>query len=439
MHAEEEQARRHIERMYDLQPQREWQRMERHRTEFAMTLRAMKEYLPPPPARILDCGGGPGRYAIELARWGYEVLLFDLSSGCLQMAGEKAAEAGVSLAGYEQGTATDLARFPTESFDAVLLMGPLYHILDEAARRQAVGECYRVLKVGGPFFAAFITRYAVPRYAAANEPRWIVDYSASLEEILRTGNLPPRGISETEFVAHFAHPTEAEPLCRGAGFEVEALLGVEGLVSLHEEGVNQLSAAEWEAWLDLNYRVASDPTIHGCTEHLLLVGRKPYWRAVLRRIAQRLGQEGIPYTVVGGTSPALHGVPVRVKDLDIEMTAADTYRFRDLFAGQIVVWKGLSKGETYRSHFGQFDFDGVRVEVMGDLHRCEGDTWVPSSAATATTVDLDGVPVRVSWLEEEALAYLRRGRLERAALCLPYCDAGRMQALLRGDVTTCVL
>ena len=53
--------------------------MERHRTEFAVTLRALDEHLPPPPAHILDCGGGPGRYAIALAQRGYTVTLFDLS------------------------------------------------------------------------------------------------------------------------------------------------------------------------------------------------------------------------------------------------------------------------------------------------------------------------------------------------------------------------
>jgi len=57
--------------------------MGRHRTEFAVTMRALADHLPPPPARVLDCGGGPGRYAIELARQGYEVTLFDLSAGCL--------------------------------------------------------------------------------------------------------------------------------------------------------------------------------------------------------------------------------------------------------------------------------------------------------------------------------------------------------------------
>ena len=91
------------------------------------------------------------------------VTLFDLSTGNLTLAREKAAEAGVTLAGFEQGTALDLARFADHSFDAVLLMGPLYHLLEAADRRRALTEARRVLKPSGPLFVAFITRYAAHR------------------------------------------------------------------------------------------------------------------------------------------------------------------------------------------------------------------------------------------------------------------------------------
>jgi len=424
---------RAIRALYDQQPEREWERMERHRTEFAVTMRALAEHLPPSPARVLDCGGGPGRYAIELARRGYEVTLFDLSTGCLRLAREKASEAGVTLAAYEQGTATDLSRFPDASFDAILLMGPLYHLLDEAERRQAVAEGHRVLKPGGILFAAFISRYATLRWAAANEPTWPLEYPELAETILSTGILPPRGESDAEFVAHFAHPTDVVPLCQRVGFEIVTILGVEGLVSMIEDGVNALSGQAWDAWGNLNYLVAAAPSIHGCAEHLLVIAFKPLWRAVLRQIAQRLNEAGVAYKVVGGTAAALHVVPLLVRDLDLETDAEGAYRFQTLFADHVVEPAVLSEDEAYRSHFGRFDFDGVAVEVMGDLHRREAGHWVPTAATTETTVDLDGVPVPVSWLEEETLAYIRRGRLDRAAQCLAHCDPDRLLALLRGE------
>ncbi|MGD9100423.1 MAG: methyltransferase domain-containing protein [Anaerolineae bacterium] len=418
---------------YDQQPDYEWERLERHRTEFAVTLRALTEHLPPPPARVLDCGGGPGRYALELARRGYDVTLFDLSSENLRLAEQKASEAGLTLAAYEQGTATDLSRFSDEAFDAVLLMGPLYHLLESAARAETLAGAYRVLKPGGPLLAAFISRYAPLRYAAANEPHWPLEQPELLESILTTGVLPRRGSQDLEFVAYFAHPTEVVPLCRGAGFEVLNVLGVEGLVSMIEGQVNALSGAAWETWVDLNYRVAPDPSIHGCVEHLLLVAHRPRWRAVLRQIARRLDQAGVAYKIGGGASIALHGVPVPVKDLDIGTNVEDAYRFQDLFPERVVEPVSLRESAVYRSHLGRFDFDGVRVEVMGDLHRREGESWVPTESRTETTVDLEGVPVRVAWLEEQVLAYIRRGRLERAARCLRHCDQARLLALLRGE------
>ncbi len=431
---------RYIQRGYDLNPQREWERMDRHRTEFAVSLRALEAHLPPAPARVLDCGGGPGRYAVELARRGYMVTLFDLSPECLRLAETKAAEAGVTLVSYEQGTATNLARFDADSFDAVLLMGPLYHLLEEVERRQAVAEAYRVLKPGGVCFAAFISRYAGHRWAARYQPTWIVEEPEDAERLLTTGLLPPRGEEGSHFCAYMAHPTEVEPLCRGAGFEAATALGVEGLVSMIEEdALNALDGPAWDAWVDLNTRVAADPSLHGGVEHLLVVAHKPRWRAALRAIARQLNAVGTSYKVVGGASIALHGVPAPVKDIDIETDTEGAYRFQGCFADHVTQPVAWRESEKYRSHFGRFDFDGVIVEIMGDFYRREVDRWVPTATMTEAIIDLEGTPVYASWLEEETLYYLRSGRLDRAALCLPYCDHGRLLALLRGDVATNVL
>ena len=420
----------YIERFYDCKAGQEWERMDRHRTEHTVTLRALARYLPPPPAAVLDCGGGPGRYAIELAKQGYQVTLFDLSGEALRLARQKADEAGVTLTGYEQGTALDLSRFAGNTFDAVLLMGPLYHLLEADDRRQAMSEAHRVLKPGGPLFAAFISRYATLRWAAAYEPDLLVRQPDLAMSLLEAGVLPPRDIEAPSFCAYFAHPGEVAPLMWGAGLEMVTVLGVEGLVSMIEAGVNALDGEAWQAWVELNERVAADPSIHGGVEHLLAVGVKPRWRPVLRHIARVLNEAGVPFRAGGGVSIALHGVPVPVKDLDLITTAEGAYRFQALFPDQVVEPVALSESEMYRSHFGRFLFHGIQVEIIGDLYFRRGNIWVPASHTNTTTMDLDGVPVRVPWLEEETLSYIRRGRLERAALCLSYCDAEQIARLV---------
>ncbi len=425
----------HIAAMYDADPEREWARMDRHRTEFHITLRGLAEHLPPPPATVLDCGGGPGRYAIELTRQGYRVTLFDLSAGNLALARGKAAEAGVTLAGFEQGTALNLGRFADDSFDAVLLMGPLYHLLEAAERQQALAEAHRVLRPGGPLFAAFIARFAAHRDCAGRYPDRLLAEAGVYAEILRTGRLPPTPDAPAAFSGYFARPEEAESLIWGAGFELATLLGVEGFVSVVEnDGVNTLTGPAWDAWCASNWQVAADPLIFGAVEHLLAVARKPRWRRVLTDIARRLDAAGVPYAVVGGTSLALHGLPLRVKDIDIETDVPGAHRFAEVYAAQVVEPVAFKESRRYRSHFGRFDFGGVQVEVMGRLQHREGDAWAPTEAIQAEAITLHGVPVRASWLEEEMLSYIRRGRLDRAALCLPHCDQARLLALLRGEV-----
>jgi hypothetical protein len=281
--------------------------------------------------------------------------------------------------------------------------------------------------------ASFIGRYAGHRDAALKDPELIIREAARSEELLSSGRLASVTGRDAQFVAFFAHPSEVPALFWEVGLEVQALLGVEGLVSMIEGQITSLQGELWQCWVELNYRVASDPSIHGYMEHLLLVAQKPRWRQVLRRVASELQQAGLEYKLSGGASTALHGVWLPVKDLDLEMDAVHAYRFQQLFQEYVTQPVALSENDRYRSHFGRFEINRVSLEVMGDLQRREGEQWKPSWTRTLELIDLDGTPVRVSWLEEETLAYMRRGRLERAAQCLSKCNQERLSSLMRGE------
>ncbi len=258
---------------YDNNTQREWDRLDRHRTEFTVTMRALGEYLPPPPARIADIGGGPGRYSIALSQTGYSVTLADLSAQSLEFAQLKAAGAGVVLADCIHANALDLAALSGKPYDAALLMGPLYHLLTPEERLRAVREIKSVLRPGGLLFASFITRYAGIRWAAKNLPSWLVEHSDDAERLIDTGiNVPP---SEGGFVdSYFAHPSEIKPLMEQGGFTTLDLIGCEGVISMIEEEINSLEGELWEAWVDINYRLGKDASVHGAVEHLLYIGVK---------------------------------------------------------------------------------------------------------------------------------------------------------------------
>lgn len=259
-----------VRAFYEANAERESRRLDDHRTELAITLRAVGDHLPPAPARVIDVGGGPGRYAVELARGGYEVTLVDLSPSLVDAAVALAKRDGLEVAGCE-GDARDLAAFGDASFDAVLLLGPLYHLFTGEDRRRAVAEAWRLLRPGGVVFAAALLRYAPMRWAAKHDPELLVREADATRAILEDGILvPPGGFVD----AYCMNPGDLEPLMADGGFERRALLGCEGLVSFIEEKVNELSGPAWQAWVDLNYRAAHDPALLGASEHILYIGSK---------------------------------------------------------------------------------------------------------------------------------------------------------------------
>ena len=129
--------------------------------EFERTKEILLENLPSPPAVIYDIGGAYGEYSWWLASLGYEVHLFDLSETNIKLSKELAEEyPGCSLAASEVCDARKVPR-ADNSADAVLLMGPLYHIIDYCERIRALKECCRLLKPGGVIFSAALTPFSV--------------------------------------------------------------------------------------------------------------------------------------------------------------------------------------------------------------------------------------------------------------------------------------
>src|SRR4051794_25145970 len=110
------------------------------------TQEILLRYLPLRPAVVLDVGGGPGVYAFWLAERGYTVHLIDPVPLHLEQARARAGiSASALLAAISLGDARRL-EFETESADAVLLLGPLYHLTSRADRLLALREGNRVLR-----------------------------------------------------------------------------------------------------------------------------------------------------------------------------------------------------------------------------------------------------------------------------------------------------
>ena len=264
-----------VARWYDARAEWEWNRTFNSRVEFAVTLRVLQDHLPPPPAAVLDVGGGPGRYAIELAQLGYDVTLFDLSAACLDVARHKAAACAVTLASYVLGSATDLTGFGDGTFAAVLSLGPFYHLLEEAERRTALRELSRVLAPDGVAVAAFLSRFAPARYWAHEAPERLAKEMDHNLQILETGRIvtaddPAKGWVD----AYCELPEEVPRFMEAGGFRTLALVGAEGVSDLAHDKAASVPDDLWTDYVELNYRLGREPSLLGSAQHILYVGRK---------------------------------------------------------------------------------------------------------------------------------------------------------------------
>lgn len=258
-----------VQVFYDAAPEMEWTRMDRHPVEFAVTRRILKEYLPSPPAKILDMGGGPGRYAFELAQHGYRVSLCDLSPANIRFAEKKSLEMGIPLEMMDVHDATAPFPFSAGSFDAVLLMGPLYHLTTFELRLSAVANALHVLKPDGILFASFITLSGALRAVLVNDPNGLEAEWRTMKDGL---NGPDLGFTE----AHFTRIPEIETLMENSGCHLVEMVGCEGFSALFENNylTAELPDETWQHWVDLNLEFGRHRTALEASDHILYVARK---------------------------------------------------------------------------------------------------------------------------------------------------------------------
>ena len=248
---------------------RDWGRL-----EWARTWELLERFLPAPPSVVLDVGGGPGAYAVPLALAGHSVHLVDAVPLHIERAQLQAQAACVSFASASVADARSLP-LADRAADAVLLLGPLYHLLEAEDRASALAEALRVLRPGGVLLAVGISRFAslydgLTRGWAAEEPHIV-------EGALRTGvHRNPEARPNRFTTAHFARPEELAGEVAAAGFQPVALLAVEGPATVIKDAAPWLDDRRRREWLlRAIRRVEAEPSLLGASAHVMSVARAP--------------------------------------------------------------------------------------------------------------------------------------------------------------------
>lgn len=160
-----------VREYYNSNADTEWNRLNNpySRIEFECTLHLIDKYFPK-SGHIIDIGSGPGRYSIELLKKGYKVSLLDISKNELDIARRKIEETGLVAEDYYCKSALELDSFEDETFDAVLLMGPLYHLHSIEERQKVLKDTYRILKNKGIAIISYINTWGALKASVSEFP-----------------------------------------------------------------------------------------------------------------------------------------------------------------------------------------------------------------------------------------------------------------------------
>jgi SAM-dependent methyltransferase len=240
------------------------------------TRELLQRFLPPPPARVLDVGGAAGTYAFWLAAQGYAVHLIDATPRLVEAALRRNDTAEHKLARVTLGDARELPEADGAA-DAVLVLGPLYHLTEHHDRLRALGEARRVARPGGVLAASAVCRFAAVLDGLAFHPGLDPALVAMRQRSVADGQYRNQTNNLNYFVtAYFHRPEDLEAELIAAAFDDVRVFAVEGPGSL---------LANFEArWNDPAGRqeilaavrlLEEERSLTGASAHLLAFGTNP--------------------------------------------------------------------------------------------------------------------------------------------------------------------
>lgn len=261
---------------YDEFAEVEWERLNNpySRVEFESTMHLIKKYFPK-KGKILDIGSGPGRYSLKLAEMGYQMSLLDISEKELDIAKDKFVLNNYSSDGFHCLSALELDKFKDEEFDAILLLGPMYHLHKKEDRKKVLDSVNRILKSNGVAIIAYINTLGVLKSSVFECPDVFENHTEKLQQYLK-GDLS-LSHEESFTSAFFTTPQHALEEIQNSKLEILSHAGAESFVSgMHLElrKLKQQSEELYNKYISMAVECCELPQYREATEHLNIVVRK---------------------------------------------------------------------------------------------------------------------------------------------------------------------
>lgn len=235
--------------------------------EYLTTMRYIHKYLPA-GACLLEVGAGTGRYSIALSREGYRVHAIELIPHNIEVFRSKLTEEDTVV--VEQGNALDLSRFADETFDGVLVLGPMYHLYTEEDELKALAEAKRVLKKDGVLMIAYCMNDP-----SVIHPCFEGDGQLMLDEIEK-GNVSEdfhfRTAPEEIFTLYRLE--EIDALNRKSGLRRQEIIGTDLFTKYMQDRIDDWREEVFQVYLNYHFTVCMRQELIGVSHHTLDIVKK---------------------------------------------------------------------------------------------------------------------------------------------------------------------
>jgi ubiquinone/menaquinone biosynthesis C-methylase UbiE len=233
--------------------------------EFLTTDQYIQKYLEPGD-RILEVGTGTGKYSLHYARKGYKVNAIEYVQHNLDILQDKITDNMAIVA--EQGDAIDLSRFADDTFDLVLVLGPLYHLYTPEEINKCISEAKRVCKTSGIIMFAYIPNDSI-----------------MISWALLKGNLV-NGRNNGQFDENFRMSSDPHELFKAFYIdEFEGLMqqhniqklnniATAGIAPHFRSVIDELTDEEFKVWKEYHFNSCERKELQGYSTHMLYIGRK---------------------------------------------------------------------------------------------------------------------------------------------------------------------
>lgn len=230
--------------------------------EFAVTMHYLQRYLTP-GCRILDIGAGTGHYTLALKGMGYEVDAVELVRRNIDVMLRQ--DPTVSV---RQGDARDLGFIADETYDVVLLFGPMYHLMNEAEQLRALSEARRVLRTGGTLLVAYLqNEYSIVSYCFDDNRMAALMASGHVDE---TFHIRP----DADELYNYIRLSDATRMNELLGLQRLTVFSPDGPTDYMRLKINYMTEENFQLFIRYVMQIAERPDLLGAASHLVDVVRK---------------------------------------------------------------------------------------------------------------------------------------------------------------------